>query len=136
MIPGTGALVLVLFVVQKWVPIPIWLWTTLILLWIVKEIILFPFVWRAYDTVPSIVSHVMVGAEGVTRERLDPAGYILVQGELWKAEKMVNEPPIEKDCRVRVEKIEGLKLLVAAVQKNDRVRNPKVGFGNDRAGVG
>ena len=111
-IPGTVALILVLIVVQNWVSIPIWLWLTLILLWIAKEIVLFPFVWRAYDHTRSEVSHSMIGQRGLTKERLAPAGYILVQGELWKAEKLVNEPPIEKNQWVRVKKLVGLKLFV------------------------
>lgn len=120
MIPGTVALILVLIVVQKWVLIPIWLWVTLILLWITKEVILFPFVWRAYDHTRSEVFHTMIGERGITRERLAPTGYILVQGELWKAEKMVNEPPIEKNKWVQVKKIEGLKLFVVAEETEDR----------------
>ena len=111
-IPGTVALILVLIVVQNWVSIPIWLWLTLILLWIAKEIILFPFVWRAYDHTRAEVSNSMIGVRGITKEKLAPTGYILVQGELWKAEKMVNEPPIEKNKWVRVKKMEGLKLFV------------------------
>ena len=119
-LPGTIVLILILFVVRNWVPIPIWLWVTLILLWIAKEVILFPFVWRAYDHTRSEVSHSMIGKRGITKERLAPTGYILVQGELWKADKMVNEPPIEKNKWVRVKKIEGLKLFVVPENTEDR----------------
>lgn len=119
-IPGTAALVLILIVVRFWVPVPIWLWVTLILLWILKEIFLFPFVWRAYDSGATELTHPMIGLKGVTKERLAPTGYILIQGELWKAEKMVNEPPIEKDRWVRVAKIDGLKLFVVTDSPDDR----------------
>ena len=113
-------LILLLIVVQNWVPIPIWLWAILVLLWIAKELILFPFVWRAYDHSQSEVSHSIIGARGFTKERLAPIGYILVQGELCKAEKMANEPPIEKNQWVRVKKIEGLKLFVVPEKAEDR----------------
>jgi membrane-bound ClpP family serine protease len=119
-IPETVALILVLIVVRNWVPIPIWLWVTLIMLWIAKEIILFPFVWRAYDHTQFEVSHSMIGKRGITKERLAPTGYILVKGELWKAEKTVNEPPIEKNIWVRVKKIDGLKLFVVPEKAEDR----------------
>ena len=111
-IPGTVVLILVLIVVHKWLPVSIGLTVTLILLWIAKEIILFPLVWRAYDQTQSDVSAAMIGLRGITKEKLAPTGYIMVQGELWKAEKMVNEPPIEKNKWVQVKKIEGLKLFV------------------------
>lgn len=121
-IPGTVVLILVLMVAQHWVPIPFWLSVTLIALWIVKEIILFPFVWRAYDHARSEVFHSMIGLRGVTQERLAPTGYIRVQGELWKAEEIPGEPPIEKNKWVRVKKIEGLKLYVVPEETEDGMR--------------
>jgi membrane-bound ClpP family serine protease len=121
-IPGTVALILILVVVRNWVPIPFWLQGGLIFLWIAKEVILFPFVWRAYDPSRSEVSGSMIGQRGLTRQSLAPAGYIRVQGELWKAEKMPGAPPIEKDMWVRVIKIEGLKLFVVAEEASDRGR--------------
>ncbi|MBT8365929.1 MAG: hypothetical protein KJP23_14630 [Deltaproteobacteria bacterium] len=119
-IPGTVVLILVLIIAQKWLPIPTWLSLTLILLWIVKEIILFPFVWRAYDHTRSEVNNSMIGTRGITKEKLAPTGYILVQGELWKAEKMFNEPAIEKNKWVQVKKIKGLKLFVVPEGKEVR----------------
>jgi len=122
-IPGTAALVLILIVVQNWVPIPVWLRVTLILLWLAKEIILFPFVWRAYDHARPEGFHSMIGQRGITRERLAPTGYVRVQGELWKAEIMLNEPPIEKNQPVRVEKVAGLKLFVVPEKTDGAIRN-------------
>ena len=121
-IPGTVVLILVLIVVGNWVPIPFWLRVTLIFLWIAKEIILFPFIWRAYDHNRSEVSSPMIGKRGRTRERLAPAGYIQVQSELWKAEIMPGEPSIEKDKWVRIKKMEGLKLFVVPEENEDGIR--------------
>jgi membrane-bound ClpP family serine protease len=112
-IPGTAAVILILLIIQRWVAIPIWLWATLIFLWIAKDMILFPFVWRSYDQVPTEVAHAMVGARGITRDRLAPDGYILIRGELWKSEKTADSPPIDKNQPVRVIDIDGLKLFVA-----------------------
>jgi membrane-bound ClpP family serine protease len=121
-IPGTVVLILVLIVVGNWVPIPFWLRVTLIFLWIAKEIILFPFVWRAYDHNRSEVSSPMIGERGRTRERLAPAGYIQVQSELWKAEIMPGEPSIEKDKWVRIKEMEGLKLFVVPEENEYGIR--------------
>jgi membrane-bound ClpP family serine protease len=52
---------------------------------------------------------------------LAPTGYILVQGELWKAEKIGNDPPIEKNIWVQVKQINGLKLFVVP-EKTDDIR--------------
>ena len=127
-IPGTVVLILVLIIVQNWVPIPFWLRITLIVLWIAKEVILFPFTWRAYDHAQPEVFHPMIGLRGITKERLAPTGYILVQGERWKAEKIPGEHPIEKNKWVRVKKIEGLKLFVVLEKTEDRRRNAEVGM--------
>ena len=118
-LPGIAAFVLVLVIIQHWLPIPIWLWITLIILWIAKEVILFPFVWRSYDHAPADDSRSMVGRWGVTRDRLAPTGYVLINGELWKAEKLANEAPIEKNQRVQVRQIDGLKLFVALDDAGD-----------------
>ena len=118
-IPGTAGLILVLIVVHHFLPIPGWLWITLVVLWLAKEIIMFPFVWQAYDQQKADATNSMIGAKGVTKERLAPTGYVLVQGELWKAEKLISEPPIDKGRRVRVEKIQGLKLFVVRDRQVD-----------------
>ena len=132
-IPGTVVLILVLIVVRNWVEIPFWLQVTFIFLWIAKEIILFPFVWRAYDHTRSEVSRSMIGERGLTRQKLAPAGYIQVQGELWKAEKMPGEPPIEKDKWVRVIDIEGLKLFVIPEKVDDPSSLSELRRGTQRA---
>ena len=121
-IPGTVVLILVLIVVQNWVPLPYWLRVTLIFLWIAKEAILFPFTWRAYDHNGSEVSSPMIGERGRTRERLAPTGYIQVQSELWKAEIMPGESSIEKDKWVRIMKREGLILFVVPEETENGFR--------------
>ena len=113
-IPSTVALILVLMVVHHWLPMPYWIWITLIVLWVVKEIVLFPLVWRAYDPTRSDPHRSMIDKTGITWERLAPTGFIQIEGELWKAEIRENHPPIEKGSRVRVINIEGLKLSVVA----------------------
>ena len=112
MFPGVVVLILVLVIVAHWVAMPAWLFWTVIFLWLAKEIIIFPFVWRAHDPDRPGLSRTMIGAHGIVKKRLDPAGYIQIGGELWKAEHVETERPIEKGEFVRVAKMEGLKLFV------------------------
>jgi membrane-bound serine protease (ClpP class) len=51
----------------------------------------------------------LVGATGVVRSALAPAGMVLVDGELWEA---VADTPLEPGARVRVVAVEGLTLKV------------------------
>jgi membrane protein implicated in regulation of membrane protease activity len=92
---------------------------TIVVLWLAKDAILFPFVWRSYDrSRPSV--HSLVGTEGTVEERLAPAGYVRIRGELWQAERMGTDSPIEKGAIVRIEGIRGLTLLVVPKDSLDR----------------
>jgi membrane-bound serine protease (ClpP class) len=53
----------------------------------------------------------MVGASGVVKQRLDPIGFVLVQGEHWKAQTADGQP-LEAGQAVRVERVEYGKLIV------------------------
>ena len=69
-------------------------------------------------TRPTTGREELVGDVGVVREPLDPAGYVFVHGELWRARS--SGGPIEVGERVRVEEIrEGLVLEVAPVAERD-----------------
>jgi membrane-bound ClpP family serine protease len=111
-LPALALVVIVLVFIQRWVPIPAWLFWGIIVVWIAKDAVLFPFVWRAYEASPSPVAPGLIGAVGVARERLAPRGYIRVSGSMWRAEVAGGGPPIESGQTVRVEDRHGLTLLV------------------------
>jgi len=111
-VPALVLLVLILTLVRRWAGIPAWFVWGLVGLWVVKDVIMFPFVWRAYDTDRTRTANSMVGSRGIAKDRLAPSGHIRVRGELWQAEVMGGSPPIERGQRVWVRGISGLKLLV------------------------
>jgi len=111
-IPGLVLLILILILVRRWVDFPSWFFWGSVFIWIVKDTVLFPFVWRAYDWSHSRDVHSLVGTEGIVEERLAPSGYIRVHGELWQANMIGEGPPIEKGEGVRIQGIRGLVLLV------------------------
>ena len=111
-IPGLVLLILILILVRRWVDFPLWFFWGSVFIWIVKDAVLFPFVWRAYDWSRSKDVHSSVGTEGIVEERLAPSGYIRVHSELWQAEIIRESPPIEKGEVVRIQGIRGLVLLV------------------------
>ncbi len=57
----------------------------------------------------------MVGALGTARERLDPAGYVRVGAELWRAEVSREHAPVESGAVVRVRAVRNLTLYVEPV---------------------
>ena len=119
-IPEFAAMILILIVIQYWVVIPVWLLWSIIGFWIVKDVVLFPFIWRAYDWDRAGKSRSMIGERGVAREKLVPAGYVKIRGELWRAERIGEGPPIEAGQPVRVKKMEGLTLFVVPDNSEDR----------------
>jgi membrane protein implicated in regulation of membrane protease activity len=118
-IPAMVLIILALILAQHWITVPIWLSLTIIFIWLIKDVILFPFVWRAYDWERPGRSRSMIGKQGIARQRLAPTGYVLVQGELWKAECAEADQSIESEKLVRVVKMDGLKLYVEAENKED-----------------
>jgi len=111
-IPALALLIFGLLFIRRWVEVSPWVFWGSIILWIGKDIILFPFLWRSYEGNPGKENNPLIGAKGVTRERLDPFGYILIRGELWKARVPKGCSPIEAGTQVRVEDVEGLTLVV------------------------
>jgi membrane protein implicated in regulation of membrane protease activity len=105
-------LFLILVFVRRWVDIPAWFFWGLVALWVAKDVILFPFTWRAYDWDRRGDKNSMIGARGIAEDRLAPSGYIRVHGELWQGEVMEGGPPIDRGERVRVLGIRKLTLLV------------------------
>ena len=105
-------LILLLILVQRWVELPWWFIWGLITLWVVKDTILFPFTWRAYDWDRSSDVNTMVGERAIADERLAPWGYVQIHGELWRAKVIGANPPVEKGEEVRIKEIRGLTLLV------------------------
>jgi membrane protein implicated in regulation of membrane protease activity len=111
-IPDVAILVLILFVLHQWLDLSLWLSIGLVSLWMVNYVIVFTFVWPAYDKPRPGDVKSLIGTEGIAEERLDPSGYIRVHGELWRAEVIGKTIPIEKGQPVLIERACGLTLLV------------------------
>jgi len=84
----------------------------ILFLWIAKDAILYPFLWKAYDPSSRDIRNQLIGKIGEAKEPLNPVGYIQVNGELWQAQVSHSHTPLRKGERVRVFGIEGLTLLV------------------------
>jgi membrane-bound ClpP family serine protease len=118
-LPGLAGLALILILVQRWVNLHAWLVWGLVGLWVTKDVIMFPFVWRAYDqSKHPVAPHLMVGAGGIAEDQLAPSGYVRVRGELWQAEVVGGGPPIDRGKGVWVRGIHGLTLLVQPDNQN------------------
>ncbi len=116
-IPSLVILISILILIRHWVDLPTWLIMASIGLWIIKDIALFPLVWRAYDRSRIKDVHRQIGDEAIVETCLMPSGYVRIHGELWLAEVETYVAPIEKGEKVSVEGIRGFKLIVKPSQK-------------------
>ena len=120
-----AVVVLTLLVVRQWWTIPDGLFWGLVLAWMIKDAVLFPFVWRAYDQDAPRAADGMIGERGVAKSMLDSSGYVQVRGELWKAVRAGDGPPIAPGCAVRVLFRKGLVLYVTSDANACRQSLPK-----------
>ena len=111
-VPGIVMVVAAVILARHWLDLPAWIGAVAISAWVVKDIVMFSFVWRAYDKTRPGDPFSLIGARGIAQERLAPSGYALVGRELWWVEVMAPDSPIEKGEAVRVREIKGLTLLV------------------------
>ena len=58
------------------------------------------------------------GKEGYVVERLNPNGIVHVAGEQWSASLAAGEKPLKQGERVKVERVEGVRLIVSGVRKD------------------
>lgn len=131
-LPGWVALGVVTWALVDWrlvsSPVAIGLWS----LWIVKDLALYPFVRRAYDPDPGrhVGAEALLGQIGTVAKELEPAGTVLLRGELWRAEQVPragdssSEPAprsLPEGQPVRVEGVRGLTLLVSPESGDGRL---------------
>lgn len=94
--------------------IPQWVFWGIVILWVIKDVVLFRYTWCAYDWEHQPP---LIGTTGITVDRLAPSGYVRVGGELWRAEVAKGESPIEKGMMVRVRDVKGLALIVESYEE-------------------
>jgi membrane protein implicated in regulation of membrane protease activity len=116
-LPGLVILVLVLILLRRLIYFPAWAVWLIISIWVIKDAIMFPFVWRAYD---KDNPESMIGIQGTVVDRLSPSGYIRIRGELWRARAIAEHASLEKDEVVTVQAVDGLTLLVQPDKVNDQ----------------
>ena len=118
-IPSLALLIVILLLIRGWIGMPGWLFWGIVVLWVVKDVAMFPLVRKTYDPGAPHPAGNLLGARGVARERLAPKGYIEVRGELWLAQLPPGEAPVEPGQPVRVRDRRGLVLLVQAEEAGE-----------------
>ena len=116
-IPGQVFVLLLAIAAWEWLGTPAWTAWAVPLAWALKDALLFPFVWRAYEPDDRTAPAGVGGATGVVEETLDPRGWVRLGPELWRAELVGGASALPRGARVRVVRVEGLLLLVESAEE-------------------
>lgn len=124
-VPSLIALAAILWWARQWFKVPDYLvWMTL-LIWLAKDVVLFPFLWRYYDSKQIPDRFEMVGRRGTALSDLNPEGYVQINGERWKAVNSEPDISVTSGDEVRVKAVNGLKLTVEPCPYNIEVSESK-----------
>ena len=110
-LPGWVMAALVVWALDHLVGLPLWLSLALLAAWVVKDLLLFPLMWRFYQPQPA--ARRIVGETGTAITAISPHGLVRIRAELWQARA---DEQISAGAAVRVLDIEGLTLLVTSHQ--------------------
>jgi membrane protein implicated in regulation of membrane protease activity len=113
--PELAVVIIAALYVQEWIHLPTWAVWVICLLWVAKDVILYPFVWRAYDW-GGRHGDGLVGERGVAKGDLSPLGYVAVRGELWRAQLSDHRSTIQTGQSVKVSGRDGLTLTVEPLE--------------------
>lgn len=114
-LPGAVVVAVLLAAAVRWAGLAAWLGSTLFALWVLKDVLLYPFVRKSYGGGPSrlVGAELLIGARAVCEESLSPSGYVRVRGERWYARALDPESgPIPEGSTVSVHSVQDLTLLV------------------------
>ena len=90
-------------------------------LWVVKDLLMYPLVRGSYAGSVRTGAERLVGTRAVAREPLDPIGYVIAGGELWRAEVEAGNGPVPAGDAVSVRAVRGLTLIVTPEAKRGQV---------------
>jgi membrane-bound serine protease (ClpP class) len=109
-IPAALLVALLLWWARIKAGLDLWLAWTILAAWVAKDVVLFFFLWPAYDQHQDDY-YSLSGLSGTALDTLDPEGTVRVRGQTWKARSSTTQT-IPPGCPVRVEDRQGLTLMV------------------------
>ncbi len=114
-IPGLGLITLILYILSFFISIAQYVHIIILSIWIVKDIVMFPFVWRSFDSSSSDITRVMIGKTGTAKQDVHSEGYVIIGSEQWKAVPDATSATINKHDNIQVTDINGLTVTIKRI---------------------
>ena len=112
-VPGWVLAVILLAALHHWFAFPVWAALLAMALFVIKDIALYPYLRKAYETHSPSGAERLIGQVGVVTRALEPEGYVQLGGDLWQARVDAQPESVPVGSRVRVAGAEGLVLIVS-----------------------
>jgi len=109
---GLIPLTLILLLIRYFFHFSTTLLIVILAAWCVKDAILFPFVWKSYDTEAGSRYDSLVGQRAIVLESLKPEGWVKIHGQRWRARLEAEVEPGYTGAEVVVKDRDGLTLIV------------------------
>ena len=99
-VPGWIIAIVGGWLLHRWLGIPLWVASGVLVVWVIKDYALYPVLRSAYDLDHRRPIDRLVGEHGTASDGLSPSGYIRVRGELWRARSEDVEIEVDVDGEV------------------------------------
>ena len=97
-----------------------WIFWAIIVGWVGKDIVLYPFVRKSYDDTHQAYSYSLVGKLGVVHRKLSPSGMVRIKNELWQAVLKGDGPALAEGSKIKVVDQQDMLLLVEPVAAQEK----------------
>ena len=99
-VPGWIIAIVGGWLLHRWLGIPLWVASGVLVVWVIKDYALYPVLRSAYELDHRRPIDRLVGEHGTASDGLSPSGYIRVRGELWRARSEDVEIEVDVDGEV------------------------------------
>jgi membrane protein implicated in regulation of membrane protease activity len=123
-IPGLMVVLTLVLAAWEWLDVPFWMTWAVPLGWLLKDALMFPLVWRAYEPDDHSAPAGLTGSTARVEEALAPAGWVRRGPELWRAQLVGAAGEALPGTEVRVLRVEGLVLFVEPTDQSSAGRPP------------
>ena len=114
-VPGWLIAAVVLLGLSHWKLLSPWLGIVVFFAWVLKDLLFYPLLRRAYQTNVKTGLQALVGARGFAHDDLSPKGFVRVQGELWSARALPTSEVIAAGTEVEIVSAERMTVFVRTV---------------------
>ena len=101
--------------IYRTVDVPLWVASGVLVVWVIKDYALYPFLRFAYEPNRLLPIERLIGELGTAVRPLAPNGYVKVRGELWRATAEVSDESVGEGDAIEVTSVDGMTLVVKSI---------------------